>query len=236
MTGRTCERDLIGELAEALGAKGLPLLVYYNHSCNGKDDPGWREAVGYDGNDKARLADNLCQIVACMGERYKNKIKAWWFDSAYSLDSRGPHNSVTTDMNGFQFPWKRFTAAAKTGFPARLVTYNAGVGQTFLYTTHQDFWAGEMANLKTPATGRFLGNGLQWFGWTCLDDRGWVHARRNSEIPKPLYSDEELIAFVDACNAHQAPVTFNVGIYQDGTMAPASLEQLHRLDVASRGG
>ena len=227
--GRTCRRDLIGELADALAAHGLPLLVYWNHSCNGRDDPEWRKAVGYDGQDKSILAGNLLDIVAWMGGRYGEKIKAWWFDSAYSLDPRGPHNSVTTDMTGFQFPWERFTAAAKTGFPDRLVTYNAGVSQTFLYTTHQDYWAGELVNLKTPATSRDLSNGLQWFGWTCMDYRGWVHTKPNIEIPKPLYSDDDLIACVRACNEHRAPMTFNVGIYQDGTMAPASVEQLHRL-------
>ena len=31
---------------------------------------------------------------------------------------------------------------------------------------------------------------------------------------------------------NQAPMTFNVGIYQDGTMAPASVEQLYRLGMA----
>ena len=232
--GRTCQRDLIGELADALAAHGLPLLVYYNHSCNGRDDPPWRMAVGYDSKDKSILAKNLMDIVAWMGERYKGKIKAWWFDSSYSLDPRDPHNTVTTDMGGFQFPWERFTVAAKTGFPARLVTYNAGGSNTFLYTTHQDYWAGEMVNLKTPAASRYLKNGLQWFGWVCLDFRAWVHTKQNTEIPKPLYSDEEVITFVRTCNAHQAPMTFNVGIYQDGTMAPASVEQLHRLGVALR--
>ena len=54
----------------------------------------------------------------------------------------------------------------------------------------------------------------------------------DTEIPKPLYSDEEVISFVRTCNAHQAPMTFNVGIYQDGTMARASVEQLHRLGAA----
>jgi alpha-L-fucosidase len=235
LPGRTCKRDLIAELADALAAKGLPLLVYYNHSCNGKDDPEWRKAVGYDGQDKSVLAKNLTDIVAWMGDRYKDKIKAWWFDSSYSLDSRGPHNSVTTDMTGFQFPWERFTVAAKTGYSARLVTYNAGVAQTFLYTTHQDYWAGELVNLKTPATSRFMPNGLQWSGWTCLDFRGWIHTKRNTEIPKPLYSDEEVIAFVRTCNSHQAPMTFNVGIYQDGTVAPASIEQLRRLGTSLRG-
>ena len=232
LPGRTCKRDLIAELADALAAKGMPLLVYYNHSCNRPGRSQWRKAVGYDGQDKNVLAQNLIDIVGWMGERYRDKIKAWWFDSPYSLDPRGPHNSVTTDMTGFQFPWERFTVAAKLGYPARLVTYNPGVAQTFLYTTHQDYWSGEMVNLKTPATGRYLDNGLQWFGWTCLDVRAWVHTKLDTEIPKPLYSDEEIIAYVRTCNSHQAPMTFNVGIYQDGTMAAASVEQLHRLGMA----
>lgn len=232
LPGRTCKRDLIAELADALATRGMPLLVYCNHSCNGRDDPEWRKAVGYDGKDKAVLAQNLLEIIGWMGERYKDKIKAWWFDSPYSLDLRGPHNSVTTDMKGFQFPWERFTVAAKLGYPARLVTYNAGVNETFLYTSHQDYWAGELTDLKHPPTGRYhSANGLQWFGWACLEDRAWVHHRLDTEIPKPLYSDDEIIRFVRTCNSQQAPMTFNVGIYQDGTMAEASVEQLHRVGM-----
>jgi hypothetical protein len=83
--------------------------------------------------------------------------------------------------------------------------------------------AGEMVNLKTPATSRHLESGLQWFGWTCLDDRKWVHSQPDTEIPAPLYSDEELVAFVRTCNLHQAPMTSNVGVYQDGTMALSSI-------------
>jgi len=232
LPGRTCKRDLIAELADALAAKGKPLLVYYNHSCNRAQDRPWEQAVGYQDRDKNRFAQNLLEIVGWMGERYKDKIKAWWFDSPYSLDPRGPHNSVSTDMTGFQFPWERFTAAAKLGFPGRLVTYNPGIAYTFLYTTHQDYWSGELVNLKTPAKARYLENGLQWFGWTCLEDRGWVHGRLDREIPKPLYPDEQVISYVRECNFHQAPMTFNVGIYQDGQMALASVEQLQRLGMA----
>lgn len=235
LPGRTCERDLIGELADALAARGLPLLVYYNHSCNGRDDAAWRNAVGYDGKDKNVLAQNLIDIVGWLGDRYQSKIKAWWFDSPYSLDLRGPHNSVTTDLGGFLFPWERLTVAAKRGYPARLVTYNPGIAETYLYTTHQDYWSGELVNLKTPATSRYLPSGLQWFGWTCIEDRAWVHAKRDREIPLPLYSNEEVIAYVRTCNSHQAPMTFNVGIYQDGAMAPKSIEQLRRLGAALRG-
>lgn len=234
LPGRTCKRDLLAELADALAARQKHLLVYYNHSCNRAEDRAWEQAVGYHARDKRRFAENLMEIVGWMGERYKDKIKAWWFDSPYSLDSRGPHNSVSTDMSGFQFPWERFTVAAKQGFAGRLVTYNPGVAQTFLYTTHQDYWSGELVNLKTPAKARYLENGLQWFGWTCIEDRGWVHHKINTEIPKPLYPDEAVVSYVRECNAHQAPMTFNVGIYQDGAMAAASVEQLRRLGAAIR--
>ena len=229
LPGRTCERDLIAEMADALAASGKHLLVYYNHSCNHRQDAAWEDAVGYHARDKERFAKNLMDIVAWMGERYGDKVKAWWFDSPYSVDPRGPHNSVTTDMKGFRFPWEQFTAAAKVGSPVRLVTYNAGVAQTFLYTTHQDYWAGEMVNLETPAESRYLDNGLQWFGWTCLEDRRWVHTKPDTPIPPPLYSDEQLLQFIRTCNRHKAPMTFNVGIYQDGTLAPASVDQLQRL-------
>ena len=232
LAGRTCQRDLIAELADALASRGKPLLIYYNHSCNQGQDRPWEQAVGYHDKDKQRFAQNLADIVGWMGEKYKNKIKAWWFDSPYSLDPRGPHSSVSTDMTGFQFPWERFTVAAKRAYPARLVTYNPGVAETFLYTTHQDYWSGELVDLKAPAKNRFLDNGLQWFGWTCLEDRGWVHHQANSPIPNPLYSDQEVIAYVRECNAHQAPMTFNVGIYQDGSMAEASIEQLRKLSDA----
>ncbi len=234
LPGRTCGRDLIGEMADALAKHGVSFMVYWNHSCNGQNDPEWRKAVAYDDKDKNIFAANLINIVAGMGSRYGEKVKAWWFDSSYSLDPGGPHNSVTTDMTGFNFPWERLTVAAKTGFSGRLVTYNAGVAQTYLYTTHQDYWAGELVDLKTPAKGRYLENGLQWFGWTCLDDRRWVHSKLNTEILKPLYPDDELIAFVRTCNTHQAPMTFNVGIYQDGVMAAPSVEQLRRLGAGIR--
>jgi len=91
--GRTCERDLLMELADALSAKGKHFLVYYNHSCNHQQDEKWERAGGYHDANKERFAKNLMEIVSWMGDHYKAKIKAWWFDSPYSLDPRGPHNS-----------------------------------------------------------------------------------------------------------------------------------------------
>ncbi len=228
LPGRTSQRDLIKEMAVQLKKRHIHLILYYNHSCNQQEDMQWQRALGYHDTDKNRLADNLCEIVAWMGQHYNDLLKAWWFDSPYSLDPHGPHNTVSTDMTGFQFPWERFTAAAKTGNASRLVTYNAGINYTYLYTTHQDYWAGEMNDLKNPPTSRFQNNGLQWHGWTSLDEF-WVHTKLDTEIPNVLYTDEKLISFVQQCQKHQAPMTFNIGIYQDGTISPYAIEQLQTL-------
>ena len=228
LPGRTCQRDLIKELAVQLKKHNIHLILYYNHSCNQVEDMQWQRAVGYRDINKKRLADNLCEIIAWMGQHYNGLLKGWWFDSPYTLDPSGPHNTVDTDMTGFQFPWERYTAAAKTGNPSRLVTYNAGVNYTYLYTTHQDYWAGEMNDLNNPPTSRFQNNGLQWHGWTCLDVF-WAHRQLDTEIPNVLYTDEKLISFVQQCQKHRAPMTLNVGMYQDGTISPYAIKQMQTL-------
>lgn len=232
LPGRTAERDLLGEIAAGLASLGKPLIVYYNHSCNQGDDPPWERAVGYDDHPKDRLAEDLCRIVSWLGDRYGDLIRAWWFDSAFSLDPSGPYCSVTTDLRGYQFPWEDFTAAAKVGHADRLVTYNAGVGHAFLFTDHQDYWAGELVNLDTPPTGRFLDNGLQWHGWTFLDDSRWVYSDNSSPAHPPLYSDDQIVRFVRACRRHRAPMSFNVACFQDGSLAEDSVDQLGRVTSA----
>ena len=236
LPGRTSKRDLIGEIARGLDKIGKPLIVYYNHSCNKGQDPAWEQAVGYHDDSKDRLAENLCDIVQWMGERYGRLVRGWWFDSSYSLDPSGPHDFTSTDMTGWRFPWEKMTIAAKAGYADRLVTYNAGINQTFLYTDHQDYWAGEILRLppKTPPTSRFMKNGLQWHGWTCLDDRQWVYTDNSKEPNPPLYGDDEILGFLLKCRKHEAPMTCNVICFQDGTLAEASVRQLNRVTKEMR--
>ena len=229
LPGRTTDRDLLGEIGRGLCARGKKLIVYYNHSCNQGEDPPWERAIGYHDPSKDRLAENLCAIVRWLGERHGDLIQGWWFDSAFSLDPRGPNNSVTTDLQGFQFPWEKMTSAAKAGYANRLVTYNPGIGKTFLYTDHQDYWAGELPDLSLTPAGRLHENGLQWHGWTCLDDRRWLYNDNRIAPHPPLYSDSDILAFLSICRRHQAPMCFNVISFQDGTLAEAPIQQLRRV-------
>jgi hypothetical protein len=232
LKGRTSERDLLGEISDGLDKMGKSLILYYNHACNAGEDPEWEKAVGYHAPDKTRFADNLCAIVSELGTRYGAKALGWWFDSSYSIDPLGPHNSITTDLGGFQFPWKAWTQAAKTGFTDRLVTYNAGVMRDYLYTSHQDYWAGEMADLDHPPTGRFATNGLQWHGWTCLDEPNWVWTGKTPPEPDPLYSDETIASFLRKCRVCHAPMCFNVAISQEGIVSATAVETLRRVGMA----
>jgi alpha-L-fucosidase len=229
LPGRTCERDLLGEIADALARAGKHFIVYYNHSCNFGADSAWEKAIGYHDPSKERLAANHCDIVRWVGDRYGEKFSGWWFDSSSALDPSGPRNSVRTDMTGFRFPWEKLTEAAKAGHGDRLVTYNAGVNQTYQYTTHQDYWSGELVDLKHRPSGRFLSDGRQWSAYMVLDDRGWIHVRPETDAADPLYTDLELSSFVAHCVRQQAPVCFNVEIFQDGTVSAKAIRQLSRL-------
>jgi hypothetical protein len=48
----------------------------------------------------------------------------------------------------------------------------------------------------------------------------------------PLEPDEQVVRYVRTCNPHLAPMTFNVGVYQHGPPAEASVEQLRRLNAS----
>jgi len=229
LPGRTCRRDLLGELADACHQRGLHFLLYYNHSCNSGDDPEWEQAIGYHGKDKSILANNLCRIVAELGNRYGPRLDAWWFDSSYSLDPRGPVNTVTTEMGDFTFSWERVAASAKAGAPDRLITFNAGMApheRSYLYTSHQDYLAGEVNDLVDPPRSRYGVDGLQEHRWVCLDNPNWVHSSPNTPLAAPRYREEEIAAYLRCTVAHGVPVSFNLDIDQSGAVAEASLATL----------
>ncbi len=227
--GRTTRRDMIGDVADACGARGMHLILYYNHSCNHGDDPGWEYAVGYHAPDKSRLTRNLLAIVRELGERYGARVAGWWFDSCFSLDPRGVYDSVTTNLHGFQFPWEDFVAAAKAGHEQRLVSLSSGMLTHFLYSSHQDYEGGEANDLVAVPSGRFTPDHLQAHRWVCLDNPEWLHGRVKTRLAKPRFKTGSVAEYVRACNACSVPVTFNVDIDRRGTFSSESLALLHEV-------
>ena len=67
--------------------------------------------------------------------------------------------------------------------------------------------------------------------WHCLVwlDCFWAHWEKAGEIAPPRFTDEELWDFYKECRNRNGAVTWNIGIYQDGTLAEKTVEQVVRL-------
>lgn len=169
--------------------------------------------------------------MGALGERYGSLIAAWWFDSSYSMDPRGPVNTVTTELGDWEFPWDRYAVQGRKGFPERLVTFNAGIGETYRYSELQDYWAGEVYEFRLPSPSEIAP--LAPHAWTCLDDLTWLYAS-NAEPPLgPRAPDGEVLRFFNECRDKGCPLCFNVLIDQTGDLNEASLSQLRRVWLAS---
>ncbi len=214
LPGRCCERDLIGQLADAVRKRGMLFLLYYNHSCNNFDDPAWQKATGWLEADKTAFEKNIQGILREVGERYEDKISGYWFDSAFTLYSHHPN-------------WARWTDALKAGFPERVICYNSGINNSHSYTPLQDYWAGEFDILGFPLAKPTLvaPNGLPFHSLFWLDDY-WLHSDADTPISLPIYSERRLTDYVRSVRDAGAFTTLNLGIYQDGTFSPNTLEQL----------
>lgn len=232
--GLTTGRDLIGELADALEKADIDLILYYNHCCNGKNFE-WKERIGYTSGDLDLFAARICLIVEYIARRYGRKIKGWWFDSGYALDNSNPtHQWVSTDMDGWRFPWEALNEAAKTGNPNAAVCFNSGCNQNVLYSYHQDYSAGEIYDLNVPEAGpyeRFLTDRLRVHRWVPIDTREWVHNRKDTPFTSPRFSNEELERFINKFLKRKAMVTLNLEIDQKGVLNPASIKQLKQLNI-----
>lgn len=230
LPGRTCERDLIMDLADALGNAGIRLALYYNSGIH-KGDPEWREAVGADGPDPMRFLDNWCRVIECMGERYGRKVIALWIDGGYELNAFGCA------------PWERLTAAAKAGHPGRLVCYNPGIEQFHLYTPLQDYWAGEVCRLNYIPRGELTPSGLPWHAFLSWHGDStkphcgfWVMNAENREKSWISPPAESVVSFLRGFHNVGGTVAFNVFCYQDGRVCRPDFETMQGVKALVRGG
>jgi len=233
LPGRTCERDLIAEIASALEPHEIKLLLYYNPSYY--DDVDWRIAAGWGSHlhfhsvkecgmdivwDKSPFYENQCRILEEIGKRYGRSVWGYWFDNGY--------------------PFQLFESqahACKVGNPDRIIGYNSGIYPKI--TDFQDFFAAEFGSSPIIPPDNYFNEGgpqggLQPHG-TIFIDGAWHHFRPNTEIGPQRFSTEALIDYTKECIDRKLVLTINMCIYQDGTVSPVTLEQMKSLRKAIRG-
>jgi hypothetical protein len=226
LKGRTCDRDLIGDLADALAKRGIKLLVYYHP---GHDDTEWWSRTHFDDN-KAEFFKQWRSIISSIGLRYGKRVAGFWFDDA------------TFTYYPFNAPWQEMTQSAKAGNPERLVIYNSWILPRV--TQFYEVFAGEnvfsedvirgFGYLPAGGSGKFIGGpqkGLQGHITTFLEG-DWGHFKLNTPIGPPRYSAEVMIAKIrDSMSRRNVP-SFDVEVYQDGQVSPETLALFRKIRTA----
>lgn len=232
LPGRTTKRDLIAELADALNARGVKLLLYY-HAGHGDKD--WWTRTGFQEPDKTAYFNRWETIIREIGLRYGSKLSGYWFDDA------------TAVYYPVQAPWEEMTAAAKAGDPSRVICYNSWIWPKS--TDLQDYFCGEGeltdetvsgdSYLPIGGSGRFTGgpeSGLQAAITTTNEGVEWGHVQADSAIPAPKLSTARMIDLLQKAAARRIVPIINLEVYQDGRPSPEAIEEFTAIRAAIKPG
>lgn len=202
--GKTAQRDVIMEMADALNAKGIKLMCYFPAHVVGN----------YPRASEKEFTKAMTDMLKEFGERYGNKVVGYWFDGFYQCFEKYP-----------EFPFRDFFKVCKAGNPQRIIALNAWIYPNV--SEWQEYWAGETADpVALPVNGtnaRGAGQGLRYQALLIMEPY-WVQQR--AEMPKPKFSAQVLGDYVSGCMKNGGAVTINLGIYQDGSVDPRAVDVL----------
>lgn len=217
LPGRTTQRDLPADLAEALAKRGVKLFLYFHLGAH--DDAGWLNASGFWETDTSKFFGNLEAVLSEVGNRYGDKLAGWWFDDG------------ATNYYYRSAPWETLAKAAKAGNPQRFISFNAWEMNN--PTQFHDYCTGEAcydprgidALLTPDSEGRYPSGthaGLQ--ASACLiSDANWVHTAPNTPPSGPRWNADQLTGLITGFIAHRNVPIFNLEITQDGHLSPESI-------------
>lgn len=153
-------RDLVDELAVALNAKGIKLILYWmagGYFDKDEEARGIAAKLGWDtvtAKATPLFTANTSSILEEYSLRYKSKVSGWWLDAC-------------NGYFGFTDPAKDFTPmvnAMRAGNPNSIIALNQGVETFTRIHAGVDYTAGESRefNHLPSAAGTGKVNGLQW--------------------------------------------------------------------------
>lgn len=215
--GGTTKRDLIADMADALNARGIKLMIYLHVQilADPRIDPHFKDH--YSRMSVQAFSRSAIRMLTAIGNRYGRRIAGYWFDSFLDIDTQYP-----------DFPYRRFDEAAKAGNPDRLVATTNWIYP--IDTEWQDYWGGELFVPGNPPSTLPLSDGpakgLPFHALITLFG-DWVHTKDRPMEP-PVYSVEELGRFINDTKGKGA-VTINTGIFQDGTIGKVQAKYLAAL-------
>lgn len=229
-------RDLVGELADALNAKGIKLILYWMAGGYFGKDPQAREIASRIGWDtvaaKATPAftANTSAMLEEYSKRYGAKVSGWWVDAC-------------NGFFGFTDPANDFTPmvkAMRAGNPNANIALNQGVETFTKIHPGVDYAAGEFRDFQPlpPASGTGLINGIQWsmVSFLAPKDPGQDGGLSGWGLPGVRHADSlaALIGYTQKVLERKGAVTFDSYADLDGTIDPAQFHELVSIRAAIR--
>ncbi len=230
LPGRTCSRDLVGDLADALNRRHIRLELYFHP---GHDDAPWWQRTHFD-EDKRAYFQQWRSIIASIGDNYGTKLAGWWFDDA------------AFTYYPFNPDWEKMTAAARAGNPNRVIAYNSWILPKLndfydVFAGENAFWESkyeDLTYLPVNGSGRYHGgpqDGLQ-AEITVLINGDWGHFKEDTPIGPPRFSADQIVTRLkDALSRKEVPL-LDVEVFQNGTASPQTVALLKTVRKAIETG
>jgi hypothetical protein len=223
--GLTATTDLIGNLAGALHAQGIRFMLYYH---TGDEDGDWwpyqdfpRSFSATGTGDRSTFFANWQRVVAEIGNRYGTNLDGFLFDDGTIY---------------YPATFEAFEASARSGNPNRLISWNGSVIGGLRYTDFQDLNFGEQSQGQaTTGSAPVGGNGIYTSGpdvgllqhsMFTMDGDWGVHTQGGNKIATNIESNESL-GWVASASSRGVPLSFDLMMYEDGTVADSDLAILN---------
>lgn len=226
--GEKCSRrDLIGELADALKARGVKLIVYTAVLNGYMKEPKVQAGLLDDGNNQtAPPAEGRRRRLAILKEyadRYRDHIAGWWFD--------GMELNSYRDQPG---EWSSVAEIVRAANPNAVIAFSCGSNEeACIRKGVDDYAAGDTwsrQDLKRLTPARLPAQaGVIWHGKIYCGNV--YHGQGDGN----QFEDRELIEWINTCHAQGGICTLDWPIEPTrGLLKGFGFEQLKRVAAAVR--
>jgi Alpha-L-fucosidase len=234
LTGRTCRRDLVGELADRLGEINVRLMLYFHPGPSASEDREWANAGGISPVDDNRYNQIMLDIFSEIGHRYGQRLSGWYVDGAYGYYVRNTS-------------FGHLTRALKAGNPQRAVGYFGWIfpkwsvfgGDFTAYVTYP------FGPLPPPMPREWFIEGGPYEdlqpNFDLTMEQVWTPTGPlNGKWPPPMYRLDTLVHYFKRLADGECPVAINLVTAEDVTsehafVNPESLKILKRIRKAVKG-
>jgi hypothetical protein len=224
----TSQRNLISEIAAALKQNGIRFALYYH---TGDEDAGWWAKQNYPSTfyttgtgDRTTFIDNWKSVVTDIGNTLGTNLDGFFFDDGAVIY--------------YPSPFETLEGVARSGNPDRLISWNSWILPSA--TDFQDVYFGEQSNgSATVGSAPAGGNGifvsgpqaglLQHGMLTMESDGQWGIHQQNQKIGSTAISSSQATSLVNSASSRNVPLSFNLEMYEDGSVSDSTLASLYGL-------